>query len=131
VFFDTNVLFAAFATRGLCADLLACVLLEHELIVGEIVLGELRRQLETKLGLAQPAILEIDALLRSSIVVPTPAENLGLGITDPDDEWVVAAAVAGRADVLVSGDRAVLAVAPGAPIPIVNPRGLWERLRAP
>ena len=33
VFFDTNVLIAAFATRGLCADLFAHVLLEHELIV--------------------------------------------------------------------------------------------------
>ena len=42
VFFDANVLMAAFATRGLCADLFAHVLLEHELIVGEIVLDELR-----------------------------------------------------------------------------------------
>jgi predicted nucleic acid-binding protein len=34
VYFDTNVVLAAFATRGLCADLFAHVLLEHELLVG-------------------------------------------------------------------------------------------------
>jgi hypothetical protein len=36
VFFDTNVLIAAFATRGLCADLVLHVLLEHELVVAEL-----------------------------------------------------------------------------------------------
>jgi predicted nucleic acid-binding protein len=51
VFFDTKVLIAAFATRGLCADLFAHVLLEHELVVGEVVLTELRRNLRTKLTL--------------------------------------------------------------------------------
>ena len=45
VFFDTNVLIAAFATRGLCSDLFVHVLLEHELIVGEVVLDELREKL--------------------------------------------------------------------------------------
>jgi hypothetical protein len=44
VFFDTNVLLDAFATRGLCADLFAHVLLEHELLTGEFVLRELPSQ---------------------------------------------------------------------------------------
>ena len=32
VFLDTNVLVAAFATRGLCADVVRTVLAEHELV---------------------------------------------------------------------------------------------------
>jgi putative PIN family toxin of toxin-antitoxin system len=130
VFFDTNVLVAAFATRGLCSDLFAHVLLEHELIVGEVVLAELREKLRTKIALPEPTILEIEALLRCSTVVARPDEHLALGITDLDDEWIVASAVAGNADILVTGDHAVLAVAVGSPVPIVNPRGLWECLRA-
>lgn len=129
VFFDTNVLVSAFATRGLCADLFAHVLLEHELIIGEVVLAELRAKLRQRIKLPKVTIDEIDALLRESTVVPKPKRRLNLNITDPDDEWVVASAVEGGADVLVTGDTAVLKVAPRAPLRIVNPRGLWDLLR--
>jgi putative PIN family toxin of toxin-antitoxin system len=129
VFFDTNVLIAAFATRGLCADLFAHVLLEHDLVVGEVVLTELRTTLRTKLKLPKKTIDEIEAQLRDGIVVKTPAEHLGLKISDPDDEWVVASAVAGGADVLVTGDAAILKLGKRAPLPILSPRGLWDLLR--
>ncbi|HUE85820.1 MAG TPA: putative toxin-antitoxin system toxin component, PIN family [Vicinamibacterales bacterium] len=131
VFFDTNVLIAAFATRGLCADLFAHVLLEHDLVVGEVVLGELRTKLRTKLKLPKKTIDEIEAQLRDSVVVKTPAKHLGLRISDPDDEWVVASALAGGADVLVTGDAAILKLGKRAPLPILSPRGLWELLRGP
>lgn len=131
VFFDTNVLIAAFATRGLCADLFAHVLLEHELVVGEVVLTELRTKLRTKLKLPKKTIDEIEGQLRDGLVVKAPAKHLGLGITDPDDEWVVASTVAGGADVLVTGDAAVLKLGKRAPLLILSPRGLWGLLRDP
>ena len=131
VFFDTNVLVSAFATRGLCADLFAYVLLEHELIVGEVVLGELRTSLRERIKLPKETIDEIEALLRESTVVPRPKKHLNLKIADPDDEWIIASAVEGRADIIVTGDRAVLKVAPRATIRIVSPRGLWDLLREP
>jgi putative PIN family toxin of toxin-antitoxin system len=130
IFFDTNVLVAAFATRGLCADLFAHVLLEHEVVVGEFVLAELRTTLRKKMKVAPRTVDEIEAALRESVVVETPAEHLNLGISDPDDEWVVASAVAAGADVLVTGNAALLKLGKRAPLPIVSPRGLWERLRA-
>ena len=40
VFVDTNVLVAAVATRGLCADVLRAVLASHELVVSQQVLAE-------------------------------------------------------------------------------------------
>lgn len=129
VFFDTNVLFAAFATRGLCADLFSHVLLEHELIVGEMVIDELMERLRLKIKLPKKSLDEIEEMLREHEVVPKPRKHLGLKITDPDDEWIVASAVAGSADVLVTGDAAVLKVAKRSPIPIVSPRGFWDLLR--
>lgn len=129
VFFDTNVLVAAFATRGLCADLFAHVLVEHELIVGERVLRELRATLRARIKLPAKSADEIETLLREQVVVRTPVTHLDLGISDPDDEWIVAEAVAGGADVLVTGDAAVLKLGKRAPLPIVSPRGLWDMLR--
>lgn len=90
IFFDTNVLIAACATRGLRADRFAHVLLEHGLVAGKVVLTELRAKLRTKCTLPKKTIDDIEALRRGSIDVKTPAKHLALGTSDPDDEWVVA-----------------------------------------
>ena len=129
VFLDTNVLVAAFATRGLCADVVRTVLADHELITGDVVLGELRAVLEERIKLPGSTVTEIVALLRSQEVVPKPAEPSPLPIRDQDDKWIVASAIAGQADVLVTGDQDLLSVAEQSPIPIVSPRGFWEQLR--
>ena len=131
MFFDTNVLVSVFATRGLCADLFSHVLLEHELVVGEVDLVELRRALRRRIRVPRRLIDEIDTLLREAVLVPKPKAHLNLRISDADDEWIVASAVAGRADVLVTGDSALLQAASGAPLPVVGPRGLWDLLRRP
>ena len=72
-------------------------------------------------------------MVRVALVTPDPVprspEPDPLAIDDPDDAWVVATAVHGGADVLVTGDAALLAAASVAPLPIVSPRGFWESLR--
>ena len=130
IFLDTNVLVAAFAARGLCADVLRTVLAEHELITGEVVLGELRDVLEQRIKLPPGVVADIVGLLRAQEVVPRPAAPSDIVVRDPDDRWILASAVAGRADVLVTGDQDLLAIAEQAPLTILNPRGLWDRLRS-
>jgi uncharacterized protein len=126
VFLDTNVLVSAFATRGLCADVLRHVLAEHELLTGEVVLAELRRALRGKLHLAAETIEEIDALLRSHHVEPKPERLPVVEIRDKDDLSVLASALAGFADVLVTGDKDLLGIAPSVRgLRIVDPRGFW------
>jgi putative PIN family toxin of toxin-antitoxin system len=130
VFLDTNVLVSAFATRGLCADLLRYVLAEHELLTGEVVLSELVRVLRVRIRLPADSIKAIEAFLREHSVVPRPRRHLALGLIDGDDEWVVASAVAASADVLVTGDSELLDLR-NPPLRILNPRGLWELVRDP
>jgi uncharacterized protein len=129
VFLDTNVLVSAFATRGLCADVMRHVLAEHELVIGEVVLRELRKALRVKLKLPAATVTDIEELLRESEVIPKPSTPSDLEVRDPDDRWVLASAIAGRADVLVTGDRDLLEVAAGSPIRIVDPRGFWTLVR--
>jgi putative PIN family toxin of toxin-antitoxin system len=131
VFLDTNVLVSAFATRGLCADLFRHVLAEHDLITGEVVIEELRRVLRDRIKVAARTVTAIEQLLRDQSVVPKPAEPYPLPIRDTDDRWVLASAVAGKADVLVTGDSDLLEMASRAPLPIVDPRGFWNMVRGP
>lgn len=128
VYLDTNVVVSALATRGLCADVLQLVLAEHELVVGETMLGELPRALSKKLGLPQETIDETIAFLRRQASVVTTAAAVPLKGVDPADAAVVAEAAAGAVDLLVTGDQGLL-TAPGLPIKVVSPRELWDQLR--
>ncbi|HWP37460.1 MAG TPA: putative toxin-antitoxin system toxin component, PIN family [Gemmatimonadales bacterium] len=128
VFLDTNVVVSAFATRGLCADLLTVVLAEHELVLGETVLEEVRRVLREKLRMPRGTVEQVEAFLRRQATVSTPEATPRLAGLDAADAQVVAEAVAGQVDVLVTGDQDLLELRE-PPIKIVSPRGLWDRLR--
>lgn len=71
----------------------------------------------------------VDDQLRARTVVTRPAAPSDLPLRDPDDAWVLASALAGGAEFLVTGDKDLLSVAERAPLPIVDPRGCWSRAR--
>jgi putative PIN family toxin of toxin-antitoxin system len=131
VFFDTDVLASALATRGLCADLYRLVVAEHQLLTGDVNLVELRRVLREKLRLPLALAREAEQALRQNTIVPKPRHILAIKVRDPDDAWVLASAVAGGADALVTGDKDLLAITKQAPLSIFAPRGLWELLKPP
>jgi predicted nucleic acid-binding protein len=103
---DTNVLVSAVATRGLCADILYLVMAKHPEIAQEL-----------------------DALLRREAIVVRKTKALSVTIRDKSDLPVLAEAVAGSAEVLVTGDPDLLEITVQLPIRILTPRGLWEQLR--
>jgi predicted nucleic acid-binding protein len=51
----------------------------------------------------------------------TPAATPRVVADDPDDDHVIAAAIAAQADLIVSGDRHLLTLGAHAGIPIVTP----------
>jgi uncharacterized protein len=84
----------------------------------------------TKLKVPADRIEAVEGVLATVPVVPKPAAPSNLAIRDPADRWVLATAIAGRADVLITGDQDLLVVAADSPIPILEPRMFWELLRA-
>jgi putative PIN family toxin of toxin-antitoxin system len=129
VFLDTNVLMSAFAARGLCADLFRFLLVEHEVQTGEVNLGEPRRALRERFAASPELVDAAEQLRREQTVVPRPERLLDLVIRNADDVWVLASAVDGAADLLVTGDQDGLSVAADAPLEIVSPREARKRLR--
>jgi len=126
---DTNVLVSAFTTRGICPDVLAVTLAEHQIVLGEKVLGELSRVLEQKMGMPSEVVLETQVFLRQEAAVISQQADVEVLIRDPDDVEVLAQAVSGLSDVLVTGDRDLLDVAGELPIEVLTPRDFWEKLQ--
>jgi uncharacterized protein len=127
VFLDTNVLVSGFATRGLCADVIRLVLAEHKLITAEVVLTELKRVLKQKIHLPGEQIQEILTFLESQTVQSKPISPSSIPVRDEDDQWVLASALAAKADVLVTGDKDLLDVANEVRgLTITDPRGFWN-----
>jgi len=128
VYLDTNVLVSTFTTRGLCADLMRLILAEHDLMTGEANLGELRRVLTDRFGAATSVIASVESQLRDQIVLSTPGTTGEVPVRDPDDAWVLASALSSNAELLVTGDRDLLALSALVELPIVTPRTAWKRL---
>ncbi len=126
---DSNVLVAAFAARGLCADLLAMVISDHELVVPQIVAEEVRRVLTSKLQVGAPTLLLLDAVLDRCEIIPRGNAASPIELRDPSDELVLAGAILGRADILVSGDNDLLSAARESPIRILSPRAFMTLAR--
>ena len=125
---DSNVLVAAFATRGLCADLLRLVLTEHALLVTQPVLDEVERALKKKIRLPADRVAAVAAFLADYLAAQDEVQTPELGLRDPDDIAVVRSAIAAGAAVLVSGDKDLLEA--DLPLQVVSPRGLWDLLRS-
>jgi putative PIN family toxin of toxin-antitoxin system len=125
VFLDTNVLVSAFTARGLCADLYELAAVRHELIIGAPVITELTRILEKKLRVPQATQARISRLLEEFEQVPVAKLPPGIMIKDPADAAVIASAIAGRADVIVTGDKALQDLQQVADIPVISPRKCW------
>jgi len=129
VVLDSNVIIAAFATRGLCQSLFELCLEHHSILLSDELLEEIRRNLREKIKLPASKIGEIVSFLKAQATVVSPEPLPGKICRDPDDVKVLSLAVTGKADLIVTGDKDLLVLKVVQGIPIVSPRDFWERLR--
>jgi len=128
VVLDTNVLLAAFATRGLCEAVLEACLASQELFVSEHILTELRRHLTGKLRVPVQQADDILAFLREHAQIVQPAPLPATACRDRTDLPVLGTAIAAKAGCLVTGDRDLLELKRFGEISIVSPREFHDRL---
>ena len=128
VFLDTNVLASSIATRGLCSELLESVIHDHELLTCQPVLRELERVLTGKLRLPEPVVTGFLGLLKAEATVVESRRNPSIPIRDADDIRILACAIAGKANVFVTGDKELLDLRKFEGLAVVSPRELWNQL---
>ncbi len=127
VVLDTNVFIAAVVADDLCRDLVRVRVLAHTLITSEPLVHELRTVSRAKFAV-DPVELPLLAQLNEEAEIVTPAELRGGVCRDEDDDVVLATALAGKADVIVTGDEDLLVLKKFRGIEILSPRQFLKRL---
>lgn len=132
---DTNLLISGLMWQGLPRQLLnAARSGVFELCTSEVLLAELegvleRAKFEDRLVHIGATAKDLVNDLRKQAIVVNPARVPRVVPTDPDDDHVLAAAVAGAVDLIVSGDRRdLLPLGSYAGIPIISADQAWAWL---
>jgi putative PIN family toxin of toxin-antitoxin system len=122
--FDTNVLISGTLFGGLPFALLRLAAQGRiVLILSPSILDEYRRVLREKFRYTDREIFVREERVRRVATIVEPLEHLEVVTADPADDRVLEAAVAGKADVIISGDHAhLLPLRSFRGIPIVTPR---------
>lgn len=123
---DTNVLIAAFITRGASRTLFEHCIQQHTLITSDFILGELQEKLLGKFKFSVDRVDETIGLLRSRMAVVLPQVVEVSDVRDPDDAQVLGAALAGEVDCIITGDNDLLVLNPYHFIEILQPSGFAE-----
>ena len=131
--FDTNILIGALITRGTPPDRLyqAWLRAEIELVTSTAQMAEMvdvlaRPRMQKFIDADEAAAIVENIGTRAVIVDRPPVVQLS---PDPKDNPILAAAVAGKADLIVSGDKKhMLALRDVEGIPVVSARDALGRI---
>jgi predicted nucleic acid-binding protein len=92
------------------------------------VLDELERVLADKFRLPQPVVAGFLGLLKTEGRMVASQKALSIPIKDAADISILACAIAGGAEVFVTGDKELLELKQIKTLPIISPRQLWLQL---
>lgn len=126
ILFDANFLVSALGSHGRCETVLARCKARHRIISSEFILSEVQHVLKRGFGVPPDLALAAISALREACEVVEPAEIAPDTTRDPMDLPVLGAAVSGRCDCLVTGDKDLLILGEFRGIPILSPREFWR-----
>jgi len=126
VVLDSNVVIAAFATRGLCADVLEYCLYEQTVVLSKPLLDEIHRNLCQKIKIPKIKADDAGKFLSSEAEIVEPVKLSKESYRHSNDVKVLGIAVAGKAEVIVTGDKDLLTLRKFCSTHIFTPRDFWE-----
>lgn len=128
VVLDSNVVVAAFAARGLCAEVFEVCISGHSIVISEHILSEIKTNLIRKIRLPQSIVRNIIEYLRDETEIVVPQKLNDSPCRDKDDNLIIGTALSGSAKFIITGDEDLLILKKYEGIDIVTPREFWSRL---
>lgn len=126
IFFDTNVLIAAFLTRGASGDVFSHCLSHHEILISEFVLEEFERVMKKKFHFSQDRIERTLGFLRREATTISSVRITKRLSRDKDDDQILADTLNVHADLLLTGDQDLLILRDTFAVPILSPSDFWR-----
>lgn len=125
---DTNILVSALVFGGLPGIFLSLALERRiPIITSNVLLEELEETLKAKFAITEADAHAARSKLENTAEVVAPLIALQVIREDPDDDRVLECAVAGNAEVIVSGDRHLLRLGSFQGIAVMTVRQFLER----
>jgi len=128
---DSCVWISAFQFGGTPFDALHLISEEHRLLVCTQIVHEIRTALKGRFRWSEARLDSVLSEFRASLVqVETPGRLHGV-CRDPNDDVIIECAVMGDADLIVTGDKDLLAVGNYKGVRILTPREFLNEFATP
>jgi len=128
---DTNVIIAAFASRGLCQAVFELCLDRCEIVLSEEILREVLMNLNGKIKLPLPQSESIVSYLRENCFISDIDYLEASSCRDKDDVHILGLAQRSLAEYIITGDKDLLDLVEYKSAKIVTPREFWALLKTP
>lgn len=131
VVLDTNVLLSAAFFPGVCEKILArCIITPTiQIILSSHILQEFDEHGTGKLNGSAAEVEAFAAELRRHAMMVEPATVPASAFADPDDLPVLGTAIAGNAELIVTGDKSLLALGRYQGVVLLSPRTFYSRIQ--
>lgn len=126
---DTNVIVAAFASRGLCHALFELCLDRCEIVLSEEILREVLMNLNRKIKLPLPQCESIILYLRGISLVSEIDDVEASLCKDKNDLHLLGLAQRSLAEYIITGDKDLLDLVNYKSARIITPREFWTLLK--
>ena len=129
VVLDSNVIVAAFATRGICSALFEYCIENDEVVLCDEIVAEVERVLTKKVGVPKPVVHDIVLYLKAHTEAFRPQPVASTACRDKSDLPVLGVALSGSCGHIVTGDTDLLSIGEWAGVKIISPRKYWQQVR--
>jgi putative PIN family toxin of toxin-antitoxin system len=126
--FDTNILISAAISTGVVHQLFESCIIRHTIISSRYIQDEFENDLLTDFKYSAGRVSELSEFMFRRVEFVIPLQISDISISDPDDLPILGTALAGKSDILLTGDKVLYSLGEYHGIRIIKPRDFPSEL---